>query len=189
MMTTATDVAVLVERLAPFDELEVEHRADALRWLRSTPDVFRRASPRTPPKHLVAYFLLQDARTGSVLLVDHRRAGLWLPTGGHVEVGEDPADTVRREAPEELGLTPVFRDDVAQPLFITVTETTGPVVDRHTDVSMWYLLSGSQDDDVHPDEREFRAARWWGRTELVAADPATFEPHLMRFLAKVDDAF
>lgn len=237
MTTPAADVAVLVERLSPFDELESEHRADVLSWLPSTTDVFRRMPPRIPLKHpvappkprssaashatspgrcsppspprqsrtrrqppqpcqrrldvpaplrcLYAYFLLCDARDGSVLLVHHRRAGLWLPTGGHVEVGEDPADTVRREAPKELGLAPVFTNPAAHPVFITVTETTGSIAARHTDVSLWYLLSGSKDDDLHSDEREFIAVRWWGRTELAAADPSDFEPHLARFLAKV----
>jgi 8-oxo-dGTP pyrophosphatase MutT (NUDIX family) len=39
-----------------------------------------------------------------VLLVDHKNARLWLPTGGHVEEGEDPRATVVRELKEELGL-------------------------------------------------------------------------------------
>ena len=184
--TMVAEVAVLVERLAPFDRLEIAHRADALSWLGSTTDIYRRIPPRTPPKHLVAYFVLQDASDGSVLLVHHRKGGLWLPTGGHVEVGEDPADTVRREAPEELGITPVFTDPAVQPVFVTVTETTGSIAARHTDVSLWYLLSGSKDEDLHPDVREFSAARWWGQTELAAADSSQFEPHLTRFLAKVD---
>jgi 8-oxo-dGTP pyrophosphatase MutT (NUDIX family) len=57
-----------------------------------------------PPKHLVSYAVLIDPRDASVFLVDHILAGLALPPGGHVEPGEDPADTVRREAMEELGI-------------------------------------------------------------------------------------
>ena len=34
-------------------------------------------------------------------------ASLWLPTGGHVEPGEDPSDTVERECQEELGIPAV----------------------------------------------------------------------------------
>jgi 8-oxo-dGTP diphosphatase len=183
--TTARDVAALVSEIAPLDQLEGEHRADALAWLASTSDVFRRTTPTTPPKHLVAYFLLWDPRDDSVFLVHHRKAGLWLPTGGHVEVGEDPADTVRREASEELGIIPTFAHPRARPAFVTVTQTTGDIAARHVDVSLWYLLSGSQDGDLDPDMEEFRAVRWWARAELAAADPAGFEPHLARFLAKV----
>lgn len=186
--TTAADIAALIDDLSPFDGLEVEHRADALAWLGSTGDIFRRIPPQTPPKHLVAYFLLHDRADGSVLLVHHRRAGLWLPTGGHVEVGEDPVATVERETLEELGVPALFADPGARPLFVTVTETNGPPDSRHTDVSLWYLLNGARSDDLHPDEREFTAARWWTRTQISTTDPRLLEPHLVRFLAKTDVA-
>ena len=185
MVVTADEIAGLVEGVSPFDELEANHRADALGWLGSTSDVFRRSPPATPPKHLVAYFLLGDPADASVFLVHHRKAGLWLPTGGHVEVGEDPADTVRREAPEELGVPARFAFGEPAPLFVTVTDTVGDARARHTDVSLWYLLHGSRDEPLAPDEREFAAARWWSRSDVTAADPGTLEPHLPRFLAKL----
>jgi 8-oxo-dGTP diphosphatase len=186
MTVTASDVAVLVEGVLPYDDMEADHRADASQWLRSASDVFRRSPPATPAKHLVAYFLLRDPADGSVYLVHHRRAGLWLPTGGHVEAGEDPADTVRREAPEELGVPARFASVEPRPLFVTVTDTVGDARARHTDVSLWYLLDGSRHEPLCPDEREFAAARWWSRAEVPAADPSTLEPHLRRFLAKLD---
>lgn len=189
MTTTAAELASLVEQIEPGDELEVQHRADALAWLASTDDVFRREPPGTPAKHLVSYFLLHDDRDGSALLVDHRRAGLWLPTGGHVEVGEDPAETVRRETPEELGVPAQFVDPTALPLFVTVTDTTGATEAQHTDVSLWYLLVGWRGQRLRPDAQEFREARWWSRAEIAAVDPATIEPHLPRFLAKVDASY
>lgn len=39
----------------------------------------------------MSYFLV--ASDTQVLLVDHKNAQLWLPTGGHVEPGEHPRDT------------------------------------------------------------------------------------------------
>lgn len=185
---TSADIALLIEGLTPSDESEAEHQADALAWLGSTDDIFRRIPPKKPPKHLVAYFLLHDPVARSVLLVHHRKAELWLPTGGHVEVGEDPIETVRRETLEELGVPAVFADPRARPVFVTVTETTGAPDSRHIDVSLWYLLNGVRSDVLHPDEREFAAARWWTRAEVDAADPEVLEPHLVRFLAKVDAA-
>jgi 8-oxo-dGTP diphosphatase len=187
MVVTASDVARLVQAMSPYDPVEADHRADALTWLRSTADVFRRSPPATPAKHLVAYFLLRDPDDDSVFLVHHRRAGLWLPSGGHVEPGEDPADTVRREAPEELGVPARFARAEPEPLFLTVTDTVGDPRARHTDVSLWYLLHGSRSDALRPDGREFAAARWWSRDQVAAADPASLEPHLRRFLAKLDD--
>ncbi len=87
----------LVSAIVPADELEARHRAGTLAWLRATDDVFRRLRPATPPRHLVSYVVPIDPADGGVLLVAHRNAGLWLPPGGHVEPGEHPADTARRE--------------------------------------------------------------------------------------------
>jgi 8-oxo-dGTP pyrophosphatase MutT (NUDIX family) len=62
-----------------------------------------------------------------VLLGDHVKSGLWLPSGGHVEHGEDPRDTVDREAFEELGIRARFHDRLGagRPFFLTVTPTLG----------------------------------------------------------------
>ncbi|UNX54233.1 NUDIX domain-containing protein [Georgenia sp. TF02-10] len=120
-----------------------------------------------------------------MLLVDHRKAGLWLPTGGHVDPGADPVQTVRREVREELGIDAVFAAEPVAPSFVTVTETTERAEYRHTDVSLWFLLVGSGSQPLVPDMREFAAVRWWTPAEVRSADPARFEPHIRRFLAKV----
>jgi ADP-ribose pyrophosphatase YjhB (NUDIX family) len=103
---------------------------------------------------------------GSVLLCDHRLSGLWLPTG-HVEPGEHPLDTVRREAVEELGvatqLDAVFSE---RPFFLTMAETVGPPAMRHVDVSLWFALAGRAGQPLHPDQREFAQVRWWTVAEL-----------------------
>jgi 8-oxo-dGTP pyrophosphatase MutT (NUDIX family) len=98
-------ITALVSGIEPTDDLGREHTREVLSWLARTDDIFRRAKPLTPSPHLVSYFLLVDRLAGSVLLCDHRLSGLWLPPGGHVEPGEHPIDTVRREAVEELGVT------------------------------------------------------------------------------------
>jgi 8-oxo-dGTP diphosphatase len=183
-VTTSADVAAVVGAIRPGDPLERQHRDDTLAWLLSTDDVFYRTPPRTPPKHLAAYAAFQDEADGSILLVDHRRSGLWLPAGGHVEPGEDPADAAEREAAEELGADATFLDPSRAPVFLTATETVGPPERRHVDVSLWYLLRGSRQDLLTPDPVELAGFRWWTPQELVAADPGLFDPHLGRFLAK-----
>ncbi|MFI5843337.1 NUDIX domain-containing protein [Catenuloplanes sp. NPDC051500] len=172
----------LVSRFAPVDELGAEHRASALAWLASTDDVFRRVKPASPAQHLVSY-VVPVAADGRILLVDHVNAGLWVSPGGHVEIDEDPAQTARREIREELGLSDAGL--ARSPIFLTITPPVGQDHD-HTDVSLWYVLACTGDEELRPDGGEFHAVRWWTRDELAAADPGRFDPHLFRFLTALD---
>ena len=53
-------------------------------------------------KHFTATAFL--VKGGRVLLVNHRKLEMWLPIGGHIEPGEDPAQALAREAREEAGV-------------------------------------------------------------------------------------
>jgi ADP-ribose pyrophosphatase YjhB (NUDIX family) len=46
-------------------------------------------------------FVVQGGRT---LLLRHKKLGLWLPPGGHIDPDELPDDAARREVLEESGL-------------------------------------------------------------------------------------
>jgi 8-oxo-dGTP diphosphatase len=173
-------VHALVSALSPVDEVEAAHRAHVLDWLSGTDDVFRRAKPAVPDKHLVSYVVPVDPDDGSVLLVDHINAGLWLPPGGHVDMDEHPLSTAHRELAEELALGA----EALTPLFLTVTQTVG-LTAGHTDVSIWYVFPCSRPAVLKPDEAEFNAVRWWSRPALASADPSRFDPHFFRFLAKL----
>lgn len=181
-----TVVGAMIEAIEPWDDREVDHRSDALAWVASGAEIFRLAKPATPPKHLVSYCLLVDSSERSVLLADHRDAQRWLPTGGHVEPGEHPVVTTRREIVEELGIEPGFHPVVGdRPLFVTVTRTAGRS-EPHTDVSLWFVFDGSVDDQLVPDPREFAEARWWSFDDVERGDLVT-DPHLARCLAKLGD--
>lgn len=143
-----------VSGIEPVDALEREHIADAIAWIESGAELCRLVKPATPLKHLVSYCVVVDGNF--VLLVDHRSAQSWLPTGGHVEPGEHPRSTVTREIIEELGFS--VGHPVGPPLMITVTETTGNAV-PHTDVSLWYLVRGDRQRNIHFDHSEFSAAK------------------------------
>ncbi|CAF3833527.1 unnamed protein product [Rotaria sp. Silwood1] len=111
----------LISSIKPFDKLEEEHIKHSISWINSGEEIFRIQKPDIPPKHLVSYFVLIDENTKKILLMDHINAGLWLPSGGHVELNENPKATVEREIMEELNLTADFISDI--PFFITQTET------------------------------------------------------------------
>lgn len=184
MRSSVQAVHGLVNGIDPWDDREAEHREDTLRWLASTDDVFRRVKPASPDRHLVSYVALVDPSDGSALLVDHVSAGLWLPPGGHVEPGEHPAQTARREVKEELGIEAVFATQPESPSFITVTRTVG-IGHGHVDVSLWFLLVGDRSMDFTTDPREFSDVRWWTPAEVRDAPRPRFDPHYRRFVAKL----
>lgn len=170
-------IRAVVASIPPVDALEREHRDAALDWIDGGAELCRRTPPDVPSPHLVAYFAVVDREREAILLVEHRKAGLWLPPGGHVEPHEDPAGTVQREASEELGLTV---HDVSPPRFLTVQQTAG--ANPHVDVSLWYVLPGEAGATFAFDGREFRSVRWFAFDALPREGA---EPHLARFVAKL----
>ena len=50
---------------------------------------------------VVAGFIFSKGR---VLLVHHKKLGLWLPVGGHINRNETPDEALLREIKEEVGL-------------------------------------------------------------------------------------
>lgn len=174
-MTLRQDIRELVERILPFDLLEKEHLDFVKNWIDSGAEIFR---DRSPDVHLVSYFVLVDPAWNEFLLVDHKKAGLWLPPGGHVELDEHPKKTVRREIKEELGIESEFAFD--DPQFVTVTKTVGNAP-SHTDVTLWYVLKGDREQDLSFDRSEFHQIRWFNPDQIPYERS---EPHLKRFILK-----
>jgi 8-oxo-dGTP pyrophosphatase MutT (NUDIX family) len=177
-------ISDLVTSVRPFDAREAADRADILAWVASGQPLFRTAPPATPPKHLVVYFVPVDAAGRCLLLGDHRKSGLWLPPGGHVEEGEDPRAAVVREADEELGVVAGSLDD--RPLFLTVTPTND--ASRHLDVDLWFVLPVPRGAPLTPDPREFRSVRWFGLDDQRDWSPDRYDPEMGRFAAKLRQA-
>lgn len=173
-------VRSLVERIMPFDDLEAQHIDETLAWIGSGAPIFRLQKPATPPEHLVCYFVVYDPHANKILLVDHKKALLWLPSGGHVEPNEDPVETVRRECREELGIAATFWCD--DPLFITCTVTVGMTA-GHTDVTLWYVIEGNVHDTYIYDTDEFNGIAWFG-PDQIPFDRA--DPHMSRFVRKLE---
>jgi len=173
-----TPVLAELAAIEPLDDVERRHLADAIAWVESGAPLFRIAKPATPPKHLVAYFAVVDGE--NILLVDHRNARLWLPTGGHVEADEHPRQTVIRELFEELGLA-AEADAIGAPAMVTVTETVG-LTAGHVDVSLWYVVPGDRTQPLRFDADEFESVRWFAFDQVPLQRA---EPHLGRFIAKL----
>jgi 8-oxo-dGTP diphosphatase len=178
-------ISDLVTSVRPFDAREAADQADILGWVASGRQLFRTVPPDTPPKHLVVYFVPVDATRRCLLLGHHRKSGLWLPPGGHVEDGEDPRQAVRREAGEELGISAEFHPALGgeRPFFLTVTPTNGPV--SHLDVDLWFVLQVGREARLTPDPREFNGVRWLDLDDQQDWESAAYDPEMGRFAGKL----
>lgn len=178
-LNTRSIVYDVVTNISPVDNLEHEHIQDTLSWIQSGAPLFRVRKPDVPPKHLVSYFVLFDEEARKVLLVDHKKANLWLPSGGHVEIDEHPRDAAMRECFEELGIEAEFLKK--DPVFLTVTKTVG-LTAGHTDVSLWYVLKGDHRALYKFETEEFMAIQWFG-FDGIPYDRS--DPHMERFINKL----
>ena len=169
----------LLSKMTPHDALEEKHIQETLSWIQSDTPIFRIQKPDIPNKHLVSYFVLFDENHQKILLVDHIKANLWLPSGGHVEVDEHPKETVTRECFEELNIHAEFLMD--SPLFLTSTTTVGSTA-GHTDVSLWYLLKGDSTNFYAYDKEEFKAVQWFSFDDIPYHQS---DPHMRRFIEKL----
>lgn len=98
---------------------------------------------------------------GTVLHV-HRKLGVWLQPGGHVDIGETVAEAARRETVEETGL-PV-RHPRSGPRLVHIDVHPGPSSHLHLDLR--YLLL-SPDVEPAPAEGESQQVRWWSLEDAV----------------------
>ena len=91
-----------------------------------------------------------------ILLHRHKRLGIWLQPGGHIDPGEDPADAAMRETLEETGIA--AEHFVGAPLLVHVDAHDGPRGHFHLDLR--YLLTAGDVDPVPP-KGESPDVRWW----------------------------
>jgi len=174
----------LVEDIEPFDRLEELHKNEVLKWIEEGHPLFRISKPDNPPKHLATYFVLYDRDNLSLLLIDHIKSGLRLPSGGHVDLDEDPKETTIREANEELKIAAEFTEEFGEnPLLITSTITNGH--DKHVDVTFWYIIKGDKTQTLDFDKREMTGYSWMTPDEILAMDSKNTDPHMHRFVQKM----
>jgi 8-oxo-dGTP pyrophosphatase MutT (NUDIX family)/GNAT superfamily N-acetyltransferase len=95
------------------------------------------------PTHVTASAIVVGRR--GVVLHRHKRLGIWLQPGGHIDPGEHPLDAALREAHEETGL-PVAA--AAGDRLVHVDVHPGPR--GHTHLDLRYLLEADPADPAPP---------------------------------------
>jgi 8-oxo-dGTP pyrophosphatase MutT (NUDIX family) len=157
------DLRALVEAHRPASPREETARAQFLAELER---LIAPCDEDAGPTHVTASGIVVGRR--GTVLHRHKRLGIWMQPGGHIDAGETPDVAARREATEELGLGVAHPPGGPRLIHLDVHEAA--LGHRHLDLR--YLLLGD-DADPHPPAGESPEARWCGWEEAQAmADPA-----------------
>lgn len=128
--------------------------------------------------HFCVYFLPYNPETDQIFLVHHKKSGLWIAPGGHVDRGESLREALRRELKEELGLDPDENDLPDKPFFLTITEIDNPAQTCRAHYDVWYLIK-TTGTDFKIDREEFYETRW---VDMVEARRLVIDPNNRRML-------
>lgn len=127
--------------------------------------------------------------SGRVVLVSHKKYGLWLPPGGHVELDEDTDEALFREIYEETGLAADQLEVLSEKPHFDDRKSLWPprwmnihrISDRHRHIVLVYVLS-SKSDAVRLADGEHNDIRWFDAAMLD--DPELSTVSDVRFYGK-----
>lgn len=94
-----------------------------------------------PKSHFCVYFAAHDPEAKQIFIGHHKKSGLWLFNGGHIDKGEIPNETLEREIKEEWNLK-MKAKDIGNPLLLTITKINNPAKQScRTHYDIWYFVS------------------------------------------------
>lgn len=144
-----------VEERTPIDEAEAASITLLLAEFDRLPDPFSEAAD---PVHATGSAIVVGPR--GVVLLKHKRLGLWLQPGGHIDPGESPWEAALREAREETGLDVSFGDVAADGIPRLVHVDVHPGGRGHTHLDLRYVVDGGVADPAPP-EGESQEIAWF----------------------------
>ncbi len=149
----------------PADAAEHTSCQETLQALERLPAPFEQDADTT---HVTGSAIVSDG-DGHVVLHRHKRLGIWLQPGGHVDAGEQVAAAAVRETREETGLS--ARHPADGPDLLHIDVHPGPRGHRHLDIR--FLLVARPDDPLAPAEGESSAVAWFTlEAAREVADPS-----------------
>ncbi|MCL2198256.1 MAG: NUDIX domain-containing protein [Defluviitaleaceae bacterium] len=113
---------------------------------------------------------------GRVLMIKHKKLGVWLPPGGHVDENELPCAAVLREVFEETGVrarvVSTARGDVqgmelALPMEILLEDIEGDGSHNHIDLIYLCRAEGAE---LRPQEAEIDGIGWFLPSQVLELD-------------------
>ena len=140
-----------------------------------------------PKNHLCVYFAAYDLKQKQLFIGHHKKSGLWLFNGGHIDKGENSIEAVEREIEEEWGIK-MPASSIDNPRLLTITEIDNPTKQtcrRHYDI--WYFISVNKDEFFPSQENlsvEFYDIKWVTSSE---ARCIVIEPNVLKAIEFLEE--
>jgi 8-oxo-dGTP pyrophosphatase MutT (NUDIX family)/GNAT superfamily N-acetyltransferase len=149
----------LIARRVPIDDRE---QVSIDKYRSAIDQLLSPCSETSDPTHVTSSAIVVGPE--GLLLHRHKRLGIWLQPGGHIDPGEDPADAAVRETFEETGIRATHYAHI--PLLVHLDVHPGPK--GHTHLDLRYLLWGSGAPD--PGVGESPDVKWFSWADAKKLD-------------------
>ena len=116
---------------------------------------------------------------GEILMIKHKKLGVWLPPGGHIDANELPCEAVLREIFEETGVKAkvitaaqdmgalTYSYELSLPMEILLEDIEGTGLHNHID--MIYLCLAEKA-TLKPQENEVDGIGWFTPASIMELD-------------------
>lgn len=168
----------VLDAVAARDPVDEREQRSIAHVLATVPGLARPFDEHADPVHVTGSAFIVGPR--GIVLLRHRRLGIWVQPGGHVDPGETPWDAAGREAIEETGMA-VHQLGPTPELFHVDVHDGGR---GHTHLDLRYLFT-ADDADPAPPAEESQEVDWFSWADA----PAVAEPDLGAALAALATRF
>lgn len=134
--------------------------------------------------HFCCYFLPYNPVTKQIFIVHHKKSGLWLSPGGHIDHSESLMQTLNREIEEELGVKDKIKGEI-QPFLLTITPIENRVQPCKEHLDIWYRFP-TDGSEFNVDPKEFHTTKW---VDIAEARELVTDPPNLEALSKMEELF